>query len=278
MKKTIYFMVSMVILGSLIQCKKEKKPKLENPFGLLLLGSDTSLADGRYVIRTRNGCTIPASTLRCDYTADRVIGINGSLPPIDHITINDIDSSEVWYVKKVRYVSPDPDYALAFGYRIYQRMPDGGYRFLSLAATGSTVSWPDDEIGSTLAIDNRAKSVKAGMHYLDYYPADPPVPTSLSTSNDTMLQVSTRFLFQLYKPVNNQGAFFIKSGGMRASTAGQLVARWNFCLASIDDGGCDPSNLFPHFRDEDPTCQTWREGGIDTRRCYIREYYFQKVY
>ena len=173
MKKTIYFLLSIFVIGIFSQCKKGNQPKLENPFGLLLLGSDTSLQDGRYVIRTTNGCTTPAATLRCDYI-DGVIGYNGSLPPIDHITINDIDSAEVWYVKKVRYVSPDPFYALAFGYRVYQRTPDGGYRFLSLTATGSTVSWTDDEIGFTYATDNRAKSVKVDVHYLDRYPADPP--------------------------------------------------------------------------------------------------------
>jgi len=277
MKKIIYFLVVVLITGSFTQCKKGKQPKLENPFGLLLLGSDTSLPDGRYVIRTMNGCTTPASTLRCDYTADGVIGYNGSLPAIDHITINDIDSSDVWYVKKVRYVSPDPDYALAFGYRIYQRMPDGGYRFLSLTATASTLQWTNDEIGFTYT-DDRAKSVKAGAHYLDKYPADPPVPTSLATNNDTLPEIKTRFLFQLYASEEKQGAFFIKTGGLSATTGSDPVARWNFCLACVDDNACDASNLYPHFRDEDPRCQTWRENSVNTRRCYIREYYFQKVY
>jgi|GEM_PF-995917 len=277
MKNIIYFLVLIVTTGLFCQCKKGKAPKLENPLGLLLLGSDTSLPDGRYIIRTANGCTVPAATLRCDYTDD-AIGYNGSLPPIDHITINDIDSSDVWYVKKVRYVSPDPDYALAFGYRIYQRMPDGGYRFLALTATASTVQWTDDEIGFTYAIDDRAKSVKAGTHYLDRYPSDPAVPTSLATSNDTIPEVKTRYLFQLYASEDNQGAFFIKLGGISTTMGNTPIARWNFCLASVDDNACDASNLYPHFRDEDPRCQTWRENSVDTRRCYIREYYFQKVY
>jgi len=276
MKKILYFLIVVLITGLFTQCKKGKQPKLTNPFGLLLLGSDTSLPDGRYVIRTMNGCTMPAATLRCDYT-DGAIGYNGSLPSIDHITINDIDSSEVWYVKKVRYVSPDPDYALAFGYRIYQRLSDGSYRFLSLSATASTIQWTDDEIGFTYTTDP-AKSVKAGTHYLDQYPADPPVPTSLATNNDTLPEVETRFLFQLYASEEKQGAFFIKTGGLSATTGSDPVGRWNFCLASVDDNACDASNLYPHFRNEDPRCQTWRENGVDIRRCYIREYYFQKVY
>ena len=277
MKKIIYLLLSIVILGLFSQCKKGKQSKLENPFGLLQLGSDTSLADGRYVIRTNNGCAVPAAVLRCDYTSDGVIGINGSLPAIDHIRIEDIDSADVWYVKKVRYVSPDPDYALAFGYRIYQRMSDGSYRFLSLSATASTVQWTNDEIGATYTND-RAKSVKAAAHYVDKYPADPPVPTSLATNDDTLPEIKTRFLFQLYASEKEKGAFFIKTGGLSATTGSTPVARWNFCLACVDDNACDPSNLYPHFRDEDPRCQTWNEAGNDTRRCYIREYYFQKVY
>jgi len=257
-------------------CKKDHK-KLENPLGLLSLGSDTSLSDGRYVIRTENGCGGWASTLRCDYSDDRVIGINGRLTAIDHIYHADMDSSEVWYVKKVRYVSPDPDYALAFGYRIYQYMPDGGYRFLAFTATGSTVQWTNDEIGASYG-DGRGKSVKVAIHYLDKYPADPPVPTSLATDDDPTPKLENKFLFQFYASSDKEGAFYIKSGGLRASTAGQAYARWNFCLAYWNNKECDVSPIFPHFRDEDPTCENWKENGETSRRCYIREYYFQKVY
>lgn len=259
-------------------CKKNNT-KLENPFGLMLLGSDTTLPDGRYVIRTVNGCGGWASTLRCDYTDDAVIGINGSLTATDHINLADIDSAEVWYVKKVRYVSPDPDYALAFGYRIYQRTSDGRYRFLAFTATGSTIQWTDDEIGDTYG-DGNSKSVKAGSHFLDIYPSDPPVPTSLATNNDPNPQVDTKFLFQFYASANEPGAFYIKSGGLRASTGSPAYARWNFCLAYWNNNECDVSAIYPHFRDEDPRCQNWQENGQSqsARRCYIREYFFQKVY
>lgn len=132
-------------------------------------------------------------------------------------------------------------------------MPDGGYRFLSLTATASTIEWTDDEIGATYT-DDRAKSVKAGIHYLDKYPADPPVPTSLGTNNDTLPEIKTRFLFRLYASEENQGAFFIKTGGLSATTGSDPVGRWDFCLACVDNNACDASNLYPHFKDEDPVC------------------------
>lgn len=266
----------LLVLGT--ACKKDNK-KLENPFGLLLLGSDTSLPDGRYVLRTTNGCGGWASTLRCDFTDDAVLGINGRLPAIDLIYHTDIDSSEVWYVKKVRYVSPDPDYALAFGYRIYQRLSNGRYRFLSFTATGNTLQWTNDEIGATYG-DGNSKSVKAGMHYLDKYPTDPPAPTSLGTSNDTIPKVETRFLMQFYPSTETEGAFHIKSGGLWATTGSQPYARWNFCLAYFNNNECEVSPIYPHFRDEDPKCENWQENGQSpkSRRCYIREYFFQKVF
>lgn len=64
------------------------------------------------------------------------------------------------------FVSPDPDYALAFGYRIYQYRPGGGLRFLSLYSTAGTSQWTNDEIG-----DGGGKSVKVGMYQLDAYSA-----------------------------------------------------------------------------------------------------------
>lgn len=54
------------------QCKKDKSGKLENPLGLMLLGSDTTLPDGRgrYVIRTKDGCSGWANTLRIEDNFD----------------------------------------------------------------------------------------------------------------------------------------------------------------------------------------------------------------
>lgn len=279
MKRLTAFVWMMGCLLLFCSSCKKNKDKLENPMGLLLLGSDTSLPDGRYVIRTVNGCGGWASTLRCDYTDDGVIGYNGRLTAIDHVNHADIDSSEVWYVKKVRYVSPDPDYALAFGYRIYQRMPDGRYRFLSLTATGSTVQWTEDQIGATFG-DGRSKSVKASTHFLDRYPADPSVPTSFATDDDPNPRVETRFLFQFYGSTTSVGAFLLKTGGLRGSTSSPVFARWNFCLAYWNNNECDVSAIYPHFRDEDPRCENWQENGQSdrSRRCYIRDYFFQKVY
>jgi hypothetical protein len=276
MKRIIYFLPVILIFGLFGQCKKGKKDKLKNPFGLLALGSDTSLPDGKYVIRTMNGCGGWASTLRCDYI-DGAIGVNGSLNAIDHISHLNIDSSEVWYVKKVRYISPDPDYALAFGYRIYQRMPNGRYRFLAFTATGSASQWPDDEIGFTYG-DGRSHSVKADPTYNDRYPSDPPVPTSFATDNDPLPKVDTRYLFQFYASEENQGFFRIKAGGRRTELAGPTGDRWNFCMAYWNNQECDVSNIYPHFRGDDPKCEGWQEGGVNSRRCYIRDFYFQKVY
>ena len=242
----------------------------------MLLGSDTTLPDGRYVIRTKNGCDGRASTLKCDYTDDEVIGINGSLTAVDHILLQDMDTAEVWYIKKVHYDSPDPDYSLAFGYRIYQRMSDGRYRFLAFTATGSTVQWTNDEIGFTFA-DGNSKSVKAGTIHLDYYPHDPPIPEFL-TSSDPDPQLNTVSIFQFYASETNIGSFRLKAGGSRTSSIDRLTARWNFCLAYTSDNDCNVSSTYPHFRDDSPGCEGWDEGGQHTRRCYIKEYYFQKVY
>lgn len=241
----------------------------------MLLGSDTSLPDGRYVIRTKNGCSGWASTLKCDYI-DEVIGINGSLTAVDHISLADMDTSEVWYVKKVHYDSPDPDYSLAFGYRIYQRMSDGRYRFLAVTAFSSTVQWTDDEIGFTYA-DGNSKSVKAGTMHLDQYPHDPPIP-SLTTSDDPDPRLTTMSIFQFYTSQTNTGSFNLKTGGLRQSTGSAPIERWNFCMAYTEDNSCDISNIYPHFRDENPVCEGWDEAGRHSRRCYIREFYFQKVY
>ena len=273
MKSLFFICIACMLTATLTQCKK--KGKLENPFGLMLLGSDTSLPDGRYVIRTQNGCSGWASTLKCDYI-DEVIGMNGSLTAVDHISLLDMDTTEVWYVKKVRYDSPDPDYSLAFGYRIYQMMPDGRYRFLSFTATGSTVTWTDDEIGATFA-DGNSKSVKAGKHYTDNYPHDPPIP-SLATSDDPNPQLSTFSIFQFYKSENNPGSFKLRAGGIRESTGSQPSARWNFCLGYFNDDDCDVSNIHPHFRDDSPTCHGWEENGDRSYRCYIKDIFLQKVY
>lgn len=274
MRKMFCFLSLVCAIAFFSRCKKSEK--LENPFGLLQLGSDTSLADGRYVIRTPNGCGGWASTLYCDYT-DGAIGVNGNLAAIDHISHLDIDSSQVWHVKKVRYVSPDPDYALAFGYRIYQRMPDGQYRFLAFSATGSTVQWTDDEIGFTFG-DGGSKSVKVSPVYLNYYPADPPVPTSFGTSNDTLPAIDTKYLFQFYPSDDYPGSFRIRAGGLKAHSAAEPTGRWNFCLAYWNNNGCEVNPIYPHFRSDNPTCERWTENGDESRRCYIREYFFQKVY
>lgn len=274
MKKILCFVSFVFAIVLFTQCKKDAK-KLENPFGLMLLGSDTSLPDGKYVIRTPNGCGGYASTLRCDYI-DGAIDVNGTLTAVDHINHYDIDSAEVWYVKKVRYRSPDPYYALAFGYRIYQLMPDGSYRFLAFTATGSTSTWTDDEIGFTFG-DGNSKSAKVGALYKDFYPLDPMVPTYLTTSDDTAAQVSTRYLFQLYASTKEQGAFNIKAGGSKAHTGAPLAFRWNFCLGFFKNTECEVSAIYPHFRDSDE-CEGWNENGNRSRRCYITDIFFQKVY
>jgi hypothetical protein len=276
MKKIVYFLFLVFTLALFTQCKKGKPNKLENPFGLLALGSDTSLPDGKYVIRTTNGCGGFASTLRCDQ-ADADLSMNGTLPATDLINHYDIDSFEVWYVKKVRYVSPDPDYALAFGYRIYQRTRDGKYRFLCFTATGNTLQWTDDEIGFTYG-DGGSKSVKASTLQLDYYPHDPAVPTSFGTSNDTLPKLDTRYLFQFYGSKNNNGSFHIRAGGLLAHSGSEPTARWNFCMAFFNNNDCVVNRIYPHFRGDSPNCEGWDENGEHSRRCWIDEYYFQKVY
>lgn len=274
MTRIIFFLSLTCLVAFFSQCKKHEK--LENPFGLLALGSDTSLPDGRYVIRSTAGCGGTWRVLHCDYT-DGAIGLNGSLMPVDHIYLNETDTAGVWYVKKVRYVSPDPDYALAFGYRIYQRMSDGQYRFLAFASTASPLQWTDDEIGFTYG-DGGSKTAKVNPLYLDYYPHDPAVPTSFSTSNDTIPVIDTRYLFQLYASQDYPGGFRIRAGGIKSHSAAPAVFRWNFCMAYFENNGCEVEHIYPHFRSDDPVCETWRENGDESRRCYIKDYYFQKVY
>lgn len=275
MRSLFFICIACMLAAVFTRCKK-KKDKLENPFGLLQLGSDTTLSDGRYVVRSKNGCGGWASTLKCDYI-DEVIGLNGRLNAVDHVLLQDMDTTEVWYVKKVRYVSPDPDYALAFGYRIYQRMPDGRYRFLVLTATASTIQWTDDQIGFTFG-DGGSKSVKAGVDHFDQYPSDPPVPTSFATSDDTIPEVSTRFIFQFYASKDYPGAFNIRTGGLKATSASAPVGRWNFSIAYTENNDCEISPIYPHFRSDNPDCEGWQEGGQRSRRCYLKDIYFQKVY
>jgi hypothetical protein len=268
--------LSKVLMAALValsfsQCKKDDDDhKLENPFGFLLLGSDTTLEDGRYVIRTPYGCSGYANMLHCD-NADEVLTMNALLYPTDHIT--DVDTLAVWYVKKVRYISPDPDYALAFGYRIYQYRPNGaGYRFLSFYSFGTPDPDASDEIG-----DGGGPSVKASVLQRENYPRDPNVPNSLATSNGPLEQ-DTRWLFQFYGSEANPGHYKVKAGGLRSSTNDPPTSRWKLCTAYWDDDSCDGNALPPHFRSEYSGCELVDDGGGSSTRCYIDELIFERVY
>lgn len=268
MKCLITVLFAITIAGLFTQCKKNSK-KLENPFGLLLLGSDTSLPDGRYVIRTKSTCGGVFNTLRCD-DADEVLDMNGNLIPVDHISLLEVDTHMVWYVKKVRYVSPDPDYALAFGYRIYQYRPkDRPYRIFGFSATAGTRPWTDDEVG-----DGGGKSVTAGTSQYEKYPGDPAVPTGFGTDTSTTPQINSYTIFQFYPSKNTPGAWILKAGGYKANP-GDPVDRWKFCTAYWDEDNCDGHALPPHFRSESSHCERIDDG---SQRCYIDEFVFQKAY
>jgi len=255
---------------SFSQCKKDDDDhKLENPFGLLLLGSDTSLADGRYVIRTPHGCAGYAHMLTCD-NADEVLRMSATLYPTDHLF--DMDTLAVWYVKKVRYVSPDPDYALAFGYRIYQYRPNGtGYRFLSFSAKASPDANTNDEVG-----DGGGPSATVRVWQRENYPRDPNVPTSFATSTSPE-EADTRYIFQFYESKDTPGQWQLKAGGRKETSGSQPEDRWKFCTGYWDESTCD-ATLPPHFRSEYADCEWVDDDTDEDQRCYIDEFVFQKVY
>ena len=170
----------VLMLALFTQCKKKK---LENPFGFMQLGSDTTLEEGRYIIRTKYDCNGYAQALTSDYRDD-LFQFSTSIWP-NTVVGSDWDQA-IWHVKKVRYRDPDPDYAIAFGYRIYQYFPDevDKYRFFSMYSTYHVSQWDNDEIG-----DGGGRSVLVNPVKQDYYPVDPEVPDGFATSDDPNLRL-----------------------------------------------------------------------------------------
>lgn len=268
MKHALIIIMAAVAVLSLSSCKKDDEDKLFNPLGLMITDTDTTLEDGRYVLRTDYGCSGFANVLSCD-NADEVLTMNTPLYPIDHIV--DMDTTAVWYVKKVRYQSPDPYYRRAFAYRIYQFRPNGAYRFLAV----TTFATPDKDRYDNVG-DGGGASVKAGVIEKEYYPRDPDVPTAVAIGIEPE-EPETRFLLRFYKSKENPVMWGVEVGGQIAGN-GAITNAWKMATGYWDEEACDGNALPLHFRSQFDGCESVDPSSGASRRCYVDEFVFQKVY